>query len=63
MDQPVYGCKSYCMLPWLHESFCQITVKYCDGALSHGRILAQGVSFGKKTFSLRGLERLLSELL
>ena len=63
MEQPALWCKSYCMLPWLHESFCQITAKYCHGALSHGRILAQGVSFDKRTFSLRGFERLLSEIL
>ena len=51
------------MLPWIPDSFCLITVKYLDGALSHGQILAQGVSFDKRTFSLRGFERLLSELL
>ena len=51
------------MLPWIPDSFCQITEENYDGALSHGRILAQEVSFDKKTFSLRGFERLLSELL
>ena len=63
IEQPFLLCKSYCWLPWLHESFCQSTVKYLDGALSNDRILARGVSFDKKTFSLRGFEQLLSELL
>ena len=59
----VYRCKSYYWLPWLHERFCQITAKYCDGALSHGRILVQGVSFDKRAFSLRALELLLKKIL
>ena len=63
MEQPALWCKSYNMLPWIPDSFCLITVKYLDGALSHGRILTQGVSFDKKTFSSKGFERLLSELL
>ena len=63
MEQPAQlakvttGCHGYLTV------FCQIAVKYCDGALSNGRILAWGVSFDKKTLSLKGLERLLSELL
>ena len=63
MEQPAQRCKSYNMLPWIPDSFCLITVKYLDGALSNGQILAQGVSFDKKTFSLKGFELLLSELL
>ena len=63
MEQPAQSCKSYNMLPWIPDSFCLIAVKHLDGAPSNGRILAQGVSFDEKTFSLRGFERLLSELL